>query len=84
MGDREPSNGWRTGQDPVQRRLRVVATLICLGVFVYLAVDRDRHLDALPTLGLLMAAILILLGYERVVRLPYIGKRDNEDPKDDR
>ena len=72
--DEKPSNGWRTGQDPVQRQLRIVATLVFLGVCVYVAVDPNRHIDALPTVGLMVAAVLILVGYERVVRLPYIGR----------
>jgi hypothetical protein len=68
------TNGWRTGRDPVQRWLRVVTTLVCLGVFAYLSVDPDRHIDALPTIALALAAVLLLVGYESVVKLPGIGR----------
>lgn len=80
MGEREPSNGWRTGQDPVQRRLRIVAVVVFGAVVVYLSVDRSRSVtDTIATIALLLAAIMILLGYERIVRLPYIGRRKGDD-----
>jgi len=64
--------------DPVQRRLRVVAIVVFLAVVVYLAVDRSRSVtDVIATIALLLACTMILLGYERIIRLPYIGR----DPK---
>lgn len=75
MGD--PANGWRTGRDPVQRWLRVATALVCLGVFVYVALDAGRGLDAVPVAGLALGAVMILVGYERLIRLPGIGRDDD-------
>ena len=72
-----PSNGWASGSDPVQRRLRIATVILCLGVFVYLAVRGG--LDFLPFAGLALGAVLILLGYERLIRLPGIGRRKDDD-----
>jgi hypothetical protein len=60
----EPGNGWRSGRDPVQRVLRV---------------DPTRRLDAVPTLALALAAALLLLGYESVVRIPGIDRKDRDE-----
>ena len=65
----DSSNGWRSGRDPVQRWLRVVTTLVCLGVFTYIAVGRQT-VDAVPTLALALGALLLLLGYESAIRIP--------------
>lgn len=74
---------WAKGSDPVQRWLRIVTALVCLGVFAYLAVDPDASVDDVPTIALAVATLLVLLGYERIVRLPGIG-RPPDDRKDDR
>lgn len=68
-------NGWRTGRDPVQRWLRILTAIVCLGVFAFLAVDPERR--DWPTLALALGAVLVLLGYEAVVRLPYLGASGN-------
>lgn len=73
-----PQNGWKTGSDPVQRALRVVTAIVLLGVFVYLSVD-NRGIDTLPTAGLALGAVMILLGYEGLVRLPGIGRKDDDE-----
>jgi hypothetical protein len=78
MADDGPTNGWRSGRDPVQRRLRIVTVVVCLGVFAYLAIDPDRTLDVIPTAGLALGAVLLLLGYEGAVRLPGIGRKDDK------
>ena len=69
------SNGWRDGSDPIQRWLRVVTTIVVLGVFVWIALGESRQNDIL-VLALALGALMVLLGYEGVVRLPYIGKDD--------
>ena len=74
-----PSNGWRTGRDPVQQRLRAVTVIVCLGVFVWLVVDRRPVSESVPMAMIAVAAILILLGYERVARLPGFDRRDKDD-----
>ena len=71
------TNGWRDGTDPIQRWLRVVTTVVVLSVFVWIAVGDSRHDDVL-VLALALGALLMLLGYEGVVRLPYIGKDNDE------
>jgi len=73
------SNGWRAGYDPVQRWLRVLTVLVVLGVFVYLAVGDDQPTRDLPTLALALGAVLMLLGYEGVVRLPFLQGKDDDD-----
>jgi hypothetical protein len=68
-------NGWRSGKDPIQRWLRIVATIVCLVVFAWLALDPARR--DWPTLTIALGALLVLLGYEAIVRLPYLGRPDN-------
>jgi len=69
------TNGWRDGRDPAQRVLRVITVIVCLVVFAYLAIDPDRNLDTTPALALAIGAVMVLLGYEGVIRLPFIGRR---------
>jgi hypothetical protein len=73
----QSANGWRDGRDPVQRWLRIVTTIVVLGVFVWIALGESRQNDIL-VLALALGALMVLLGYEGVVRLPYIGKDDND------
>jgi len=73
-------NGWRTGRDPIQRWLRIVASLVCLVVFAWLALDPARR--DWPTLTIALGALLVLLGYEAIVRLPYLGRPDNPPGRD--
>lgn len=77
-----PENGWRTGHDPIQRWLRVITTMVVLGVFVYLVVADQSGSRDLPTLALALGAVLMLLGYEGVVRLPFLSG-DHPDQKDE-
>jgi hypothetical protein len=70
-----PDNGWRSGRDPIQRWLRIIASIICLVVFAWLALDPSRR--DWPTLTISLGALLVLLGYEAIVRLPYLGRSDN-------
>lgn len=70
-----PDNGWRSGRDPIQRWLRIIASVICLVVFAWLALDPSRR--DWPTLTISLGALLVLLGYEAIVRLPYLGRPDN-------
>ena len=72
-------NGWRSGTDPILRWLRAAAILTFLAVFVLVALDAERDVTTeIPVLGLAGGAALILLGYERLVRLPGIDRRDDE------
>lgn len=75
-------NGWRGGRDPAQRVLRILAVVVFLGSFVYLVVDPNRHIDSVPVVALVLGCVLVLLGYEGIVRLPYIGQRP-DDKEDD-
>jgi hypothetical protein len=68
-------NGWRAGRDPIQRWLRIIASVVCLIVFAWLALDPSRR--DWPTLTIALGALLVLLGYEAIVRLPYLGRSDN-------
>lgn len=79
--DHSKVNGWRAGYDPIQRWLRVVTTLVVLGVFVYLSIIPDRSADRVVVIALALGAVLVLLGYEGIVRLPLIGRR--KDGQDD-
>jgi hypothetical protein len=71
-------NGWREGRDPVQRFLRILTVIVALCVFVYMIVEPTRGVDDWPTIALALGAVLVLLGYEGVVRLPYLGRPDNQ------
>lgn len=73
----EPTNGWRSGRDPVQRWLRAVTVLVCLAVFAYLAIERQT-VDVVPSLALAMGALLLLLGYESAIRIPGISRETSE------
>ncbi len=75
-------NGWRTGRDPAQRWLRIVSGVVMLAVFVVLTVDPNRGADDLPTVALALGGLLILLGYEGLIRLPWVsrGKDDDDGP----
>lgn len=75
----EPTNGWRLGRDPIQRWLRIVTTIVVLAVFVYLAIGQDRGSDDLVVIALALGAVLVLLGYEGVIRLPFLDKRETRD-----
>lgn len=73
-------NGWRSGSDPIIRWLRAGMVVALVAVAVVVSLDRDRDIgSALPVLGLAVGAALILLGYAGVVRLPVIGREDEED-----
>lgn len=72
-------NGWRDGRDPIQRWLRVVTTVVVLGVFVYLSVSPTRGADGVVVIALALGAVLLLLGYEGVVKLPIIGGGGKDD-----
>lgn len=74
----DPSDGWRTGRDPVQRILRVATVVVCLITFTALALDGSRHLDVVPLAGLAIGAVMLLLGYERSIMLPGIGRKDDD------
>lgn len=76
LAPKKDGNGWREGRDPIQRWLRILTSVCCLGVFVFLAVEPQRR--DWPTLALALGAVLVLLGYEAIVRLPYLGRPDNQ------
>lgn len=88
--DREvgkPTNGWTSGTDPLIRWLRAFTVIAFVVVFVIVALDNRREpVSTLTILALAGGAVLILLGYAAVVRLPIIGRApDNaDDPKGER
>lgn len=73
------TNGWRSGNDPIQRWLRVVTTIVVLGVFVYISTRDTRGADSLVLAALALGGVFLLLGYESVVRLPLIDRRRDDD-----
>lgn len=75
------TNGWRSGSDPAQRVLRIVSSVVVLGVFTFLAVRSDRGIDDLGVIALAVGTLLVLLGYEGLIRLPWIGT-EHDDPKE--
>jgi heme O synthase-like polyprenyltransferase len=88
--DREvgkPTNGWTSGTDPLIRWLRAFTVIAFVVVFVIVALDNRREpVSTLTILGLAGGAVLILLGYAAVVRLPLIGRPadDDDDPEGER
>jgi hypothetical protein len=66
-----PTNGWRQGTSRVQQWLRIGTAIIFLGVATVIALDPLR--DDLPTILVFVGALLILLGYESIIRFPKIG-----------
>ena len=75
-------NGWRSGHDPILRWLRSGTVVAFVAVFVIVALDRERDATAvLSILAIAGGAALILLGYANVVRLPMIGKGEDEEDK---
>jgi|PlaIllAssembly_1097288.scaffolds.fasta_scaffold00389_3 amino acid permease len=78
------SNGWRSGHDPIIRWLRTGATVAFIVVAVIVALDRERDASSLTAaLGFIVGAVLILLGYASIIRLPYVGTREPEKREDD-
>lgn len=77
------ANGWRDGRDPAQRVLRIFTLIVLLGSFVYLIVDPNRHVDSVPVTALVIGCVLVLLGYEGIIRLPYIGRYHDDDHHED-
>ena len=73
-------NGWRQGRDPVQRYLRIITSIVVVGIFVYLAITEEGRDDIL-VMALALGAGLLLLGYEGVIRLPYLngGRKDDDE-----
>jgi hypothetical protein len=69
-----PSNGWRSGRDPVQRRLRIATTIVDLGVVVFLFVHPNSSETDLASLAVAVSALFVLLGYEGIVKLPWWTK----------
>jgi hypothetical protein len=80
MRDRpgDGDNGWRQGRDPVQRWLRAVTVVVLIAVFVYWSLGDDPA-DRLVIMALALGSVLVLLGYEGIVRLPYIGRGKDDD-----
>lgn len=76
------TNGWRSGGDPAQRILRIVSAIVVLAVFTYLSISTDRSIDDLGVITLAVGVLLVLLGYEGIVRLPWIGSPPPRDKKD--
>jgi len=77
------TNGWRSGRDPIQRWLRILTALTCLGVFVYLAVVGAGGADRVVVIALALGAVLVLLGYEGVLKLPIIGAESSSAPAEE-
>jgi hypothetical protein len=50
-----------------------VTTIVVLGVFVYLAVSQVGGADRVVVIALALGAVLVLLGYEGILKLPIIG-----------
>lgn len=75
-------NGWRSGTDPIQRLLRILTTIVFIAVFTYLSVSPALSIDRLPVIALTVAVVLVLLGYESIVRVPVIGRKDDDDDSD--
>lgn len=75
-----PTNGWRNGNDPAQRILRILAAIVCLVVFAVMTLDPQRS-GNLGALAIASGVLLVLLGYESLSRLPMIGggKKDEDD-----
>lgn len=57
-----------------------MTTLTLLGVFVFLAIVRENNsTEGLVISALALGSVLLLLGYEGVIRLPMIGKTPEDD-----
>lgn len=83
-GEGRNGNGWRSGRDPVLRWLRSGTVVAFVAVFVLVSMDRERDTTAVFTiLGLAGGAVLILLGYQGVVSLPIIGRKDDDKGKEE-
>jgi hypothetical protein len=64
-----------SGRDPTLRRLRVLAALTLLGLLVWTIVAPDE--EHIATIGTLVGALLVLLGFE--VGLAFPGRRKEDD-----
>lgn len=81
---KKPVNGWRAGTDPIQRWLRITTTVVLLAVFVYSATIRESTTtEGLLITALALGSVLLLLGYEGVIRLPMIGRSQEDEEEED-
>jgi hypothetical protein len=56
-----------------------VSVLVFLGLTVYLLSDRAAGVNVIPAVGIVVGTLLILLGYERLIRLPGVGRRKDDE-----
>lgn len=68
------TNGSWSGKDPRLRQLRVVATLVLLGLLVFIVLDPAD--DPVTTVGMLVGALLVVLGFEAGVAYPKGGPKE--------
>lgn len=73
---------WRSGTDPIQRWLRIISTVVCLVVFIVLELQGDKEADDLAAISFAFGGLLVLLGYEGIVRIPGISRGDRKDDND--
>lgn len=70
-------NGW-TGKDPYLRRLRSLAVAVILALLGYTVVSAPE--SATVTIGTLVGALLVVLGFEVGLRWPdRPGKKGDEE-----
>ncbi len=72
-------NGWRAGTDPTQRWLRIVSTVVVLGIMVLIVVREQDPQLFLMAIG----ALLVLMGFAVSLKLPDIFKGDTDGRSDD-
>jgi len=69
VGDDRPTNGSWTGRDPALRRLRALAIGVLLVLIAWTVVDNRE----ITTIGTLVGALLVALGFEVGIRWPRTG-----------
>lgn len=68
-----PGNGSWTGRDPRLRQLRILAIIVLLGLLSFVIVDPAD--EPVTTVGMLVGAILVMLGFEAGIAFPRGGPK---------
>lgn len=71
------AQGSWNGGDPRLRLLRTVAAFVLLGLLVYVVIGPST--TDVTTLGTLLGALLVDLGFEVGIRWPTLGGRHDEE-----
>jgi hypothetical protein len=75
------TGGKGNGRDPAVRRLRIIAATVFLLLTAFIVLDGQP--DNVATLGTLVGAMLVTLGFEVGLRMPGVEEKRTPKGEDD-